>query len=110
MNRNLLARGMVALMLGLLGGYVIGKGMEKDAERGRNLTLKEYVSEFEAEKAQLSSAGDSPLAVMVLVGTLVVVVFFGLYELLVFGADRLLGALDRRRNAGYGQPGTPPPW
>lgn len=110
MNRNLLSRVIVALMLGLLCGYVIGKEMEKDAERWRTLTLKEYVSEFEAEKAKLTEAGDTPLAAMVLVGTLMVVVLFGIYELLVLGVDRLLRALDRRRTGAYEQPGTPPPW
>ena len=110
MNRNLLARVIVAIVLGLVGGYAIGKGMEADAERGRTLTLKEYVSEFEAEKAKLTEGGDAPLAAMVLVGTLMVVVLFGIYELLVFAVDRLLRALDRRRSGSYAQPGTPPPW
>lgn len=110
MNRNLLARVIVAIVIGVVGGYAIGKGMEEDAERGSTLTLKEYVSNFEAEKAKLTAAGDAPLAVMVLVGTLMVVVLFGIYELLVFGVDRLLGVLDRRRNAAHDQPGTPPPW
>ena len=110
MNRNLLARVIVAIVVGLVGGYAIGKSMEKDAERWRTLTVKEYVAEFEAEKAEYATAAKSPLAVMVLVGTLMVVVFFGIYELLVLGVDRLLRALDRRRSAAYEQPGTPPPW
>ena len=110
MNRNLLARVIVALLLGLLGGYAIGKGMEQDAERWRTLTVKEYVAEFEAEKAKLATAAKAPLAAMVLVGAVMVVVFFGIYELFVLGADKLLAALDRRRTAAYDQPGTPPPW
>lgn len=110
MNRNILSRVIVAIILGLVVGYAIGRGLEQDAERGRNLTLKEYVSEFEAHKQKLAAAADSPIAVMVFSGVVMMVLALGVYELLVLAVDRVLGAVDRRRNAAYDQPGTPPPW
>jgi hypothetical protein len=38
-----------------------------------------------------------------------VMVLIGLYEVLVFAMDKLLGLFDRRRELTQ-QPGTPPPW
>ncbi len=82
--------------------------MASDAARGNSLTLKQYVADFENHKKELIKS-DLPMPFSVVLGTLLIMLVFGFYELLVFGVDRLLGALDRRRSLAD-QPGTPPPW
>lgn len=46
---------------------------------------------------------------LILAGIAMVIVALGLYELLTFAVDKVLGAVDRHRNVAA-QPGTPPPW
>jgi hypothetical protein len=70
--------------------------------------LKEYVADFESRKRGLTK-GAMPMAASILVGVLMVLVGLGLYELLALAVDKLLAAVDRRRNVAA-QPGTPPPW
>jgi len=108
MARKIVARLIVALVLGCVVGYAVGKSMASDAARGQSLTLKEYIADFENHKKELIK-NDLPMPFSVVLGTLLIMLVFGLYELLVFGVDRLLAVLDRRRHVGV-QPGTPPPW
>ncbi len=88
---------IVAVLLGIVTGYAVGTSLEKDAAQGRELTLKAYIAEFESHKKDLTDS-DMPMAVAVLTGVLMVVVFLGVYELLVLGVDKTLGLLDRRRD------------
>jgi len=108
MSRMVLARLLVTLVIGLLIGVAVAKSLEADATRGRSLTMKEYIEEFDSHKEKLT-AGEMPLGASIFVVTLMVMVALGLYELLVFGVDRLLGVFGRRPEVSA-QLGTPPPW
>lgn len=108
MPRKMVARMIVGVLLGLLTGYAMGKALAGDAERGGNLTLKEYIADFERHKGELVSS-EMPMAVAVLSGLILLLGCLGVYELLAFAVDKALAALDRRRNVNA-QPGTPPPW
>lgn len=68
--------------------------------------MKEYIEEFDSHKEKLT-AGEMPLGASIFVVTLMVMAALGLYELLVFGVDKLLGLLGRREVRV--QSGTTPP-
>ena len=104
----LVARFVVALVIGLVVGIAVGKSMERDAAQGKNLTMKEYIENFDNHKEELMS-GEMPMAYAVVVGALMMIATLGLYELLVFAMDRFLGLFGRRRDVTV-QPGGPPPW
>lgn len=108
MARKIVARVIVAVLLGILTGYAVGQSLDKDAEKGRELTLKAYIAEFESHKKDLTDS-EMPMALAIFSGVLMVVVLFGAYELLVLVVDKALGVLDRRRDTEM-QPGTPPGW
>jgi hypothetical protein len=108
MARKIVARVIVAVLLGVLTGWAVGKSLAKDAADGRELTLKEYIAEFESHKEELTKSA-MPMSLAIFSGVLMVVVLFGVYEGLVLGMDKLLALLDRRRHVAS-QPGTPPPW
>ncbi|MFN2570726.1 MAG: hypothetical protein ABR537_03795 [Gemmatimonadales bacterium] len=108
LTRRIVARVMVAVLLGGALGYAFGWSVAKDAARGKSLTLKEYVADFESHKQHLIN-GQVPMWVAIVTLILMLVVLFGIYELLAVAVDRALVALDRRRNDST-QPGTPPPW
>ena len=107
-TRKIVARVLVALVFGIAMGYTIGKSVEGDAARGRALTLKEYVADFEHYRNHLIGNG-SPIWAMIIAGVVIMVLVFAFYELLVLVVDKVLAAMDRRMNAAD-QPGTPPPW
>ncbi len=108
MTRKIVARVIVAVLLGIVTGYAVGKSLEKDAAQGRELTLKAYIAEFEGHKKELTDS-ETPMALAIFSGVLVVVVFFGVYELLVFAVDKFLQLVDRRSSVAT-QPGSPPGW
>ncbi len=108
-TRKLVARIIVAVLLGLATGYGIGESMASDAARGRALTMKEYVANFDEYKNKLMGSG-SPLWAAIIAGVFMVVAAFAVYELLVWVVDKLLAAMDRRRGSTADRPGTPPPW
>jgi hypothetical protein len=108
MSRTLLARLLVAVIIGLLLGVTVGKSMERDVAKGKSLTMKEYIEDFDNHRKDLTK-GDMALGYAILIVTLMVMVLIGLYEVLVFAMDKLLGLFDRRRELTQ-QPGTPPPW
>lgn len=108
MSRMVLARLLVTLVIGLLIGVAVAKSLEADATKGRSLTMKEYIEEFDSHKQKLTQ-GEMALGASIFVVTLMVMVALGLYELLVFGMDKLLGVFGRRREMRV-QSGTTPPW
>jgi len=108
MPRMLLARLIVTLVIGLLIGVAVAKALEADVAKGKSLTMKEYIEEFDSHKEKLTE-GEMPLGASIFVVTLMVMVAIGMYELLVFGVDRLLGVFGRRPEVSA-QLGTPPPW
>jgi len=107
-TRKIVARAIVALMFGLVIGYGIGLSVEADAARGRALTMKEYVADFESYRNHLIGNGN-PIWSMIIAGVILMVLVFAIYELLVWLVDKLLRVMDRRMNRAD-QPGTPPPW
>ena len=108
MTRRIVARVIVALLIGIASGYGIGRSVASDAARGRALTMKEYVTDFENYKSHLIGS-DTPVWAVMIAGVLMVVAAFGIYELLVWVVDKLLAAMDRRASS-TNQPGTAPPW
>ncbi len=108
MTRKIVARVIVALLIGIASGYGIGQSVASDAARGRALTMKEYVADFEKYKSHLIGS-DTPVWAVMIAGVLMVVAAFGIYELLVLVVDKVLAAMDRRASS-TDQPGTAPPW
>ena len=108
MARMIFARVVVAVLIGLAFGYAIGRSTAADAARGRDLTVKEYIADFENHKKELIDSG-VPMVAAVIIGMMMVVAAFGVYALLVYGTNKLLAKVDRRRDF-ESQPGTPPPW
>jgi hypothetical protein len=108
-TRKIVARVMVAVLLGIAAGYGIGQSLANDAARGRAITMKEYVANFDEYKNHLIGNG-SPMWAAIIAGVFMVIAALGVYEVLVWGVDKLLAVVDRRRVRATDQPGTPPPW
>lgn len=86
MNRNLIARSIAALLLGiLLGTYV-----DYDEQKTRQMSREQYLAR-EGRKFDDSVANPTPRAAMVIGGVLVTGFFLIVYELIVM----LLSALQR---------------
>jgi len=102
------ARVVVALLLGALFGYAVGNSLNNDAERGKTLTLKQYVADFESHKEKLVSS-DAPMVVAVVMGMIMVALLFAVYEVLAFGVAKGLHAVAPRRSPGEPPGGLPPP-
>jgi len=102
------ARVVVALLLGALVGYAIGNSLQSDAERGKTLTLKQYVADFESYKEKLVSS-EAPMAATVVMGMIMVALLFAVYELFAFGVGKALQAVAPRRSPGEPPAGLPPP-
>jgi hypothetical protein len=108
MPRTLLARVLVTVVIGLVVGVLVGKSTQHDYEVGKNLTMKEYIADFEKYKNDLMK-NDVPLGYDIVGAVVLVLLVIGFYELLVFGVDKLFGLFDKRRGA-TAQPGARPPW
>lgn len=106
MPRMLIARVIVMVLFGIATGYGVGRSLASDAAKGRELTLKQYIADFESHKKELIGS-EMPMALAVVVGVLMVVVFFGVYELFVLGVDKLLHLVDRPKNLSAS---TAEPW
>ena len=99
---------IVAVLLGIVAGYGVGQNMASDVARGRALTMKEYVANFDEYRNKLMGNG-SPLWAAIIAGVFMVLAAVAIYEGLVWVVDKVLAALDRRRASASSQPGTPPP-
>jgi len=99
MSRKIIARVIVAVLLGIATGYAVGKSLAKDAAEGQELTLKAYIAEFESHKEELTKSG-MPMGLAIFSGVVMIVAFFGVYELLVLAVDKVLELIDRRRTPG----------
>jgi hypothetical protein len=91
----LFAKGSVVLLAGLALGYAVGISAAQDAERGRELTLKAYIADFEHYKAKLQSAR-IPMVGSLLAGVAFAVATFLSYELLALALAKAVIAVDRR--------------
>ena len=106
MPRTFLARIVVTLVIGLVVGVLIGKSVQHDYEVGKTLTMKEYIADFEKYKNDLMK-NNVPMVYDIVGAIVLVLLVIGLYELMVFGVDKLFGLLDRRRHV-TAHPGAPP--
>jgi hypothetical protein len=97
-TRKIVARVIVAVVLGIATGYAVGTSLANDAARGKALTMKEYVANFDEYKNHLTGNG-SPMWAAIVAGVLMVVVALAVYELLVWVVDKLLAVMDRGRGS-----------
>jgi len=97
--RRILARLIVAILLGIGFGYYFGTTVAGDAARGHALTLKEYVADFDTHKKALIKS-EVPMWGAILTMVILMITFIAVFELLVFVVDKGLSVLDRRRHAG----------
>ncbi len=67
-TRKIVARVLVAVLLGIATGYAVGTSLASDAARGRALTIKEYVANFDEYKKHLLG-NDSPMWAAVIAGS-----------------------------------------
>ncbi len=95
-TRRIVARLIVAVLLGIATGYAVGTSLASDAARGRALTMKEYVANFDEYKKHLLG-NDSSMWAAIIAGVFMVVAAFAVYELLVWVVDKVLAAVDRHR-------------
>lgn len=93
--RRILARLIVALILGVFTGWAMGASVASDAARGRSLTIKEYLADFDDYRKHLIG-NDVPMWAAIIMGILVLVIAVGVYELLVWVVDKTLGVTGRR--------------
>jgi len=77
------AKVLVVLLAGIVLGYAVSVDLNEDVERGRALTMDQYVSEFEHHKYELESSGID-MAFGVFFGIVFTAAIFGSYELLAF--------------------------
>ncbi|HEV2671525.1 MAG TPA: hypothetical protein VGU74_10550 [Gemmatimonadales bacterium] len=108
MPRTFLARIVVTLVIGLVVGVLVGKSVQHDYEVGKNLTMKQYIADFDKYKHDLMK-NDVPVVYDVVGGIVLVLLVIGLYELLVLGVDKLFGVFGRHRDVTV-HPGPPAPW
>ena len=79
MMRMVVARLIVAILLGIAVGYAVGKSTAADAERGNALTMKEYIADFDHHKQELISSR-VPMAGALFVGALMIVAMFAQFD------------------------------
>ena len=90
-DRNVfLAKGLVASAFGAASGWFLAQALTRDAERGRTLTMEQYIADFDRYKARLESQPLSTIGTIVAMVVLCVGIF-GLCELLAALVARLLG-------------------
>ena len=102
------AKTVIAIVLGVLLGYAMASSMKTDAQRAKALTMEQYVADFDSYKAKLD-AGQLAMAPAVVVGVLMVVALFAVYEALAFGLGKILARITRG-STDQTLGGPPPPW
>src|SRR2546422_2867488 len=85
--RRIVARLIVAILAGIGLGYYFGKTVAADAARGRALTLKAYVADFDSHKRALMKS-EVPMWGALLTMIIVMIAFIAVYELLVLEIGR----------------------
>ncbi|MGB2899409.1 MAG: hypothetical protein WBB89_09100 [Candidatus Acidiferrum sp.] len=95
MNRNLLARSLAVLLLGILFGYYIDYNERKTRQLGREQHLAQ-----EAKKFDRSVEDPTPLAAMVVGAVLVVGFFIFVYEIVVM----VISVALKSKTVGAGKP------
>jgi len=102
------AKTVIAIIFGLLLGYGMASSTKADADRAKELTMKQYVGDFDSYKAKLEG-NQMATGIAAVVGVFMVTALFGIYEALAFGLGKVLAWVTRGSTA---QPpgGPPPPW
>lgn len=102
------AKTLIAIVLGVLLGYGMASSTKADAARAKELTMKQYVADFDSYKAKLEG-GQMPTGVAAVAGVLMVAAMFGAYEAIAFGLAKVFARITR---GSTDQPpgGPPPPW
>ena len=83
------AKAIITIALGILMGYAIGVNLRAEAARGRALTEKEYLADFDKYKQHLVS-GDGPVAAYVVVGVFFVAFGLAVYEGRSYGLAKVI--------------------
>lgn len=94
-NYLLSAKVIILLSAGVLVGYAIGVSLASDAAKGRTVTMKAYIADFETYKAKLASS-EIPMPAAIVAGVVMILGTFGAYELLAFGLAKGFAAVGRR--------------
>ena len=90
-TRNVLtAKGLIALNLGGLLGYLVWRSVRSAGLEAQALTLAEYTHHFAAYRDRLLESAKTPLSVYVLMCALGALALAALYELLGRGLAALL--------------------
>ena len=91
----IVAKGIVILLCGLAMGYAMGRSLAHDAARGRTLTIKQYIADFEHHREDLVSS-DIPMPGALAIGVAMALAAFGAYEVLALGLATFITFVDRR--------------
>jgi ABC-type glycerol-3-phosphate transport system permease component len=91
---QLVAKGAVIVLAGLLLGYFLGVSFAHDAARAHALTLKAYIDNFDNYKTELASS-HMTMGVSLISGVIVCTLVFVVYELIALGLARGITAIDR---------------
>lgn len=98
MNRNLFARALAILVMGLLFGAYVNHDSKKWRQLGRDAFIAHEMERFDRFIAQPDAAGVAVFGAIILVPFI-----FGLYELLVF---ILMAAMRSTTSGQIGPPGA----
>jgi hypothetical protein len=88
MNRNLLARSIAVLLLGILFGWYINY----DQRKTRQMSREQHLAS-EARKFDESISNPTPAAAMVVGGIIVLGAFVFLYEIVTIGVSAVLKSM-----------------
>jgi len=88
MNRNLLARSIAVLLLGILFGYYIANDERKTRQLGREQYLAREAGKFDGMKSD-----PTPLAAMIVGAVLVLAFFVFVYEIVVMTISAALKSM-----------------
>jgi hypothetical protein len=102
MNRNLLARCIAVVLLGILFGYYV----DYDNRKTRQMDREQYIAR-ETHKFEESKSNPTPAAAMVVGAIMVIGVFVFLYELVVIGVSAVLRATGQVQEKPPGSTGIP---
>jgi len=86
-NRHVTSRVAAAVLLGILCGLLVHYDEAKWGRRGRDAFIAHEIHRFESTMAE-----PPPVAAAIFGATILVVGFFGIYELIALGFAAVLGA------------------
>ena len=99
-SERLIGRLLAASLIGGALGYAFGASVAHDAERGRTITMKQYVDDFDRYRSKLETSS-VPIWGAVLTCIVMALGLFGAYEGLGFLLTKTLSALSRGDATGF---------